>query len=169
MMLTTVLVDRDGTLGGDGHYTSVADFRPYPGVLAAIRALHEAGLRVLAVTNQTRIATGDMQAANLVASLKTMGLDDCFVCPHLANEHCRCRKPDIGLIEQAQARYHFGRDEAVLIGDSYQADMLCANQANLFGIHVATGRGAANPIASPSLEVKDFVQAVSILVNHQID
>lgn len=167
-MLTTVLVDRDGTLGGDGHYTSVSDFGPYPGVLAAIRALHEAGFRVLAVTNQTRIATGDMRVADLVASLRAMGLDDCFVCPHLTSEHCRCRKPEIGLIEQAQARYHFGQDEAVLIGDSYQADMLCVKQANLLGIHVATGRGAANPIVSQCLEVKDFVQVAAMLVNHQI-
>ena len=168
-MLTTVLVDRDGPLGGDGHYTSVADFRPYPGVLAAIQALHEAGLRVLAVTNQTKIATGEMQTADLVASLRAMGLDDCFVCPHLPSAHCRCRKPEIGLIEQAQARYHFVQGEAVLIGDSYQADMLCAKQANLLGIHVATGRGAANPIASQCFEAKDFVQAVGMLVNHQID
>ncbi|MFK5261278.1 HAD hydrolase-like protein, partial [Lactiplantibacillus plantarum] len=51
--------------------------------------------------------------------------------------------PKTGLIGQAHLKYHFKNQEAVIIGDSYRADMQCADNAGILGIHVATGRGSA--------------------------
>lgn len=170
MPIKIALIDRDGTVGGDGHFTSVADFHPYPGVLTAISLLWQADVLPIILTNQTRIATGEMNEADLRQSLRAMGFVDTFVCPHLETANCGCRKPKTGLVEQARAKYGFQNDEAVVIGDSYQADMRCAQSAGLLGIHVATGRGMSNPLVGNTqlIEAAHLVTACSwILKNKQ--
>lgn len=43
MHLQAVFIDRDGTLGGTGHYVHPREFVPFPGALEAIRRLRGAG------------------------------------------------------------------------------------------------------------------------------
>lgn len=98
---TTVFIDRDGTIGGDGHYQSVDEFPIYSYSIAAITRLKSGGLHVYALTNQTHIATGDMDYQELFDSLIDMGFDDAFIYPHTAESNCHCRKPAQGLILRA--------------------------------------------------------------------
>ncbi|MCI1913699.1 MAG: HAD hydrolase-like protein [Schleiferilactobacillus harbinensis] len=73
----------------------------------------------------------------------------------------------MGLVEQARAKYALRNSEAVIVGDSYQADMQCAQNAGLVGIHVATGRGSANPLPGKhdSVEVADRAIACLWIIN----
>lgn len=143
MMISVVFVDRDGMIGGNGHFTPISEFVPYVGSVAGIRALRKAGIQVFALTNQTRIAAGQLDEGELHQSLLELGCSDAFICPHAENAGCSCRKPKTGLITQAHLKYTFANEEAVIIGDSYRADMQCASRAGILGIHVATGRGDA--------------------------
>ena len=118
MPIKIVFVDRDGTIGGDGHFTPIAEFLPYAGSVEGIHALRAAGLRFFALTNQTRIATGELDEAELRRSLLELGCSDAFICPHAENANCDCRKPKTGLVTQAHLKYHFSNQEAVIIGDS---------------------------------------------------
>ena len=79
MVIKTVFIDRDGTIGGDGHFTAIQQFEPYPGSVAAIRSLRMAGLQVFALTNQTKIAAGQLDEAALRISLLEMGCSDAFI------------------------------------------------------------------------------------------
>ncbi len=129
MPIKIVFIDRDGTIGGDGHFTPIRQFVPFAGSVAGIRALKMAGLQVFALTNQTKIAAGQLDEAALRRSLFKLGCSDAFICPHAENAGCTCRKPKTGLIGQAHLKYHFKNQEAVIIGDSYRADMQCADNA----------------------------------------
>ncbi|WP_125705817.1 D-glycero-alpha-D-manno-heptose-1,7-bisphosphate 7-phosphatase [Lacticaseibacillus daqingensis] len=168
MTITTVFLDRDGTIGGDGHYTAVEGFVPYAGSVEAINQLKSVGIKVLALTNQTKIAAGKMCATELRESLLDLGCDAVFICPHAESDNCFCRKPRTGLIVQAQSQFRFRSDQAVIIGDSYRADMQCATNAGIRGIHVATGRGNAgrDTVEGKFIEQVDLAAAARWILAH---
>lgn len=152
-----------------GNFTSVANFHPYPGVLEVIAELRQAGILPIILTSQTRIATGDMNEAELKQSLLAMGFADVYICPHLETANCDCRKPKTGLINKAQVKYSFQNDETVIIGDSYQTDVQCAQNAGLLGIHVSTGRGMRDPLFTKFkfVEVENLIEACSWILKSQ--
>lgn len=88
-----VFIDRDGTIGGTGHFVHPGDFVLYQGAQESIMRLKKAGLKVFAFTNQTRISRGEVTEEELKIQFKTYGFDDSFICPHGKYEGCNCRKP----------------------------------------------------------------------------
>jgi D-glycero-D-manno-heptose 1,7-bisphosphate phosphatase len=108
-----VFLDRDGTMNAKlpRYVTTPAELRLLPGVAGAVAALNRSGARVVVVTNQRGLATGEIAAWQLEQvhgalhqRLRRSGawLDAIFVCPH-HDATCRCRKPAPGLFEQALA------------------------------------------------------------------
>lgn len=106
-----VFLDRDGTLNVrvPRYVTSPAELRLLPGAAAAVAALNRSGARVVLVTNQRGLATGELDPQQLEQvhgalrhRLLRSGarLDAVLVCPHDEGT-CRCRKPAPGLFEQA--------------------------------------------------------------------
>ena len=130
-MTAAAFLDRDGVINSkatNGTYvTSWSDFVFLPGVADALKALRQAGMRLIVVTNQRGVALGAMSADDLAAihgrmeaALSDAGapLDAVFVCPHDKGT-CSCRKPGIGLFLQARDRFpDIDFDESVLVGDS---------------------------------------------------
>ena len=123
---TTVFIDRDGTIGGNGHYQSLNDFELFPYALSSIARLKAHGMSVFALSNQTHIEKGDMNYYDFFNSLIRMGFDDAFICPHSEQTNCNCRKPKKGLIEQAHRKF--------------SSDIQLAQNCQMLGIHVATGK-----------------------------
>ena len=129
--LTTVFLDRDGTLNRkapEGDYVkSPAELVVLPRVPEAIALLKSASLRVVVVTNQRGIALGRMTERDLsevhdrlreVLLKEGADIDALYYCPHEAGA-CRCRKPDVGMFLRARAD-HPGTDfsASAVIGDS---------------------------------------------------
>lgn len=121
-----VFLDRDGTINEEVNYLSKPeDLVILPGVPEALRELKEAGYLLILITNQAGIARGyyteeDCIKLNLVldAELKRAGagLDAVYYCPHHPEHgigkykiHCHCRKPETGLLLQAEADLLSGR------------------------------------------------------------
>lgn len=131
----TAFLDRDGTINvkpPEGSYVeSVDGFRYLPGAEDAVRLLAGAGWRVIVVTNQRGIALGRMsqQAVDEIHErLRRLPVDGIYVCPHGEGE-CDCRKPGIGLFEQAKRDFpDVDFAQSVMIGDS-QRDMEAGEQA----------------------------------------
>lgn len=112
-------LDRDGTLIHDRHYISRADdVELFPGVAGAVRALNDAGVPVIVISNQSGIGRGyftraefDRVQARLAALLaeERAHLDAVYICPHAPPPHgeppCECRKPGTLLFREA-ARDH---------------------------------------------------------------
>jgi D-glycero-D-manno-heptose 1,7-bisphosphate phosphatase len=126
-----VFLDRDGVLNRkmpEGAYIrDWAQFQWLAGADQAIARMNRAGLTVILVTNQRGIALGlythaqlEHIHANIQRHLARHGarLDAVYYCPHNHGE-CHCRKPDIGLFEQALQQFpQANAQNSVVIGDS---------------------------------------------------
>jgi D-glycero-D-manno-heptose 1,7-bisphosphate phosphatase len=126
-----VFLDRDGVL----NEPVLVDGRPHPpetvddlvvhaGTEGACRALKRAGALLIVVTNQPDIARGtcDRETVDAIndALRRRLHLDDVLVCPHDDADGCACRKPGIGLFEEASRRWRVDLTASVMVGDRWR-------------------------------------------------
>lgn len=140
-MRTAVLIDRDGTMGGDYYVKYPQDYYAYSGTREAFRLMNEAGLPSLIITNQSCIARGLDGGYDFAAEFREIGATDWFICPHDTQDHCHCRKPETGLIEQAQAKYGLELPNCYMVGDRW-SDMVAGGKMGMKLVLVMTGRGS---------------------------
>ena len=140
--MKAVLLDRDGVINAlvyhqdagviDAPFTA-AQFRLLPRVPQAIRLLNDMGLKTAIVSNQPGIAKGHLRLETLktfestmIAGIRDAGgkLDGVYYCLHHPEgqvpelrQSCRCRKPEIGMLEQASRDLHARLDQCYMIGD----------------------------------------------------
>jgi|GEM_PF-1574117 len=176
----TVLMDLQGTLGGDP-LGSILDFDFYPGVLEGLTRLKEADYRLVIVTNQSRIAAGDLTQADfdakaeaLITSLSEQGLDlELYVCPHSRYDGCTCKKPLRGMFDQAQAKMPIDIEGSFIVGDMGKSDMMFGHRIGLRKVLVLTGVGQGSLTdfrdtwseTEADYVAKDFTEASSWIVN----
>ena len=156
-----VFLDRDGTLNVErGLIRRAEDLEVFPFAGSAIRRLNEAEWRTVLVSNQPIIARGEVTEAQLRrihARLETeIGrdhayLDRIYVCPHHPDRgfpgertelkiRCDCRKPEPGLILQAQNDLNIDLARSWYVGNS-TPDLGAAERAGISSILVETGHG----------------------------
>ena len=136
-----VLIDRDGTMGGNYHMKHPQEYAPYPGTREAFQALRRAKVPAYVVTNQSCIARGLDGGYDFAAEFQDIGAADWFICPHDTQDRCRCRKPETGLIEQARDRYRLDLPRCYMVGDRW-TDMLAGGRMRMKLVLVKTGRGS---------------------------
>ena len=132
-----VFLDRDGTIIVDKHYLrDPALVELIPHAPNAIRRFNYALVPVIVVTNQSGIARGlfsegDYRAvrARLEDLLEERGafVDDSYHCPHYPpiSGPCECRKPGLGMYEQAIVEHQIDAAASFFIGDKLR-DLLPA-------------------------------------------
>ena len=151
-----VLLDRDGVINRDlpGSVCSSSDFEMLPGAGEAIAELNRKGYHVLVITNQACVGRDDLTAAGLEAIHLLMqrqvarhggNIERIYVCPHVDEDHCDCRKPRTGLVDRAYEDYGFERAETWMIGDS-ERDIEAALRAGCQPALVRTGKNAAGDL-----------------------
>ncbi|HYM89251.1 MAG TPA: lipopolysaccharide heptosyltransferase II [Nitrospiraceae bacterium] len=123
----TVFLDRDGTLNYDPGYLKVAaELKLLAGVGPALARLKGAGAKLVVVTNQSGVGRGiitlkDLEAihARLEGILEQEGaaLDAIYFCPHHPDDGCRCRKPNVGMVERAASELQLNLRRSYLIGN----------------------------------------------------
>ena len=151
-MKPTVFLDRDGTLNREvGFVRSPAQLEVLPGTRVALQRLHDAGYRLVVVTNQSGIARGlytqrDLAAIHARLHGELGGLVEAWLhCPHHPDGgdgyggDCACRKPGAGLLQQARELLGVSWDGGALIGDSAR-DLLMARGLPLRTILVHSGK-----------------------------
>ncbi len=148
-----VFLDRDGTINVEVNYLHrIADFGLIPGAAQAIKALNQAGLLVIMVTNQAGIARGyyDQAAmhalhAHLSQVLAAEGahIDAIYFCPHHPDYSgtCDCRKPAPGMLQQAAVEHSIDLARSWLVGDT-AGDIGAGRAVGCRTILVRTGYGA---------------------------
>jgi D-glycero-D-manno-heptose 1,7-bisphosphate phosphatase len=140
--MKAVLLDRDGVINAliyhqdagviDAPFTC-AQFKLLPRVPQAIRLLNDMGLKTAVVSNQPGIAKGHLRLKTLklfesmmLSSIRKAGgrIDQVYYCLHHPEARapelrlsCHCRKPEIGMLEQAAQDLHARLDECYMIGD----------------------------------------------------
>ena len=166
----TILLDRDGVINREvpTSVCRVDQFNILPGCIEAIRSLKEAGYIILVLTNQACIGRGDLSWDTLeVIHNKLRGevaasggaIDEIFVCPHVTADKCSCRKPEPGLILQAQRRWRFVCQETMFVGDDVR-DMEAALAAGCRPVLVLTGKGRNTHESLPDIPAYDDLLAL---------
>ena len=127
-----VLIDRDDTIAKDVPYCDdPAKFELYEHVPPAIKRLNDAGYKVIVVTNQSGIGRGYFTEENLsrihdkmVRTVEAAGgrIDDVFHCPHTPDDHCSCRKPEVGMGLAAITKHSINPRISFMVGD-HEKDM----------------------------------------------
>jgi D-glycero-D-manno-heptose 1,7-bisphosphate phosphatase len=126
-----VFLDRDGVLTEakvlDGVPQSprlASELAILPEAGPACRALAEAGLRLVCVTNQPEIARKNLDPAELAVMneilQRELGLDEVVVCPHDDPDGCDCRKPLPGMILDSAARLQIDLAASFTVGDRWR-------------------------------------------------
>jgi heptosyltransferase-2 len=160
----TVFLDRDGTLNYDPGYLRVAaDLKLLAGVGPSLARLKRAGARLVVVTNQSGVGRGiitlkDLEAihARLQGLLEQedAALDAIYFCPHHPDNGCRCRKPNVGMVERAQSELQLDLRRSYLIGD-HARDIQLATRVGAKAILIATA-----PVDAQSLEMLKVEKAL---------
>ena len=125
-----IILDRDGVLNVKApsaeYILSWSEFQWIPGALDALNMLTQNGYKIIVVTNQPGIARGHMTMSDLddihsqmISQVKAHGsnIDHIYYCPHGWNDGCVCRKPQPGMLFQAQKDYHLNLSSTLFIGD----------------------------------------------------
>jgi D-glycero-D-manno-heptose 1,7-bisphosphate phosphatase len=129
-----VFLDKDGTIIENVPYNvDPAQIRWLPGAPEGLRLLHQAGYRLIVITNQAGVARGYFAEAALGAvegwlreAMAAMGvpLTGFYYCPHHPEgtvspytTTCACRKPEPGMILRAARDHQIDLDRSWFIGD----------------------------------------------------
>ncbi|MFZ3579229.1 HAD-IIIA family hydrolase [Virgibacillus sp. DJP39] len=139
--IQAVFIDRDGTIGGTGHFIHPKEFTPYPFSKTAFQLLKDNDIKMFACTNQHRISRGQATIDEFYDEFMSLGCDDAFICPHSPADGCNCHKPNPGLLLEASRKYNLNLLKTVFIGDVGSTDMLAAHSVGAIKILVLTGWG----------------------------
>lgn len=157
-MERVIFLDRDGTLNEEVHYLhKKEDLRLIEGAADALCRFRKSGYRLVVVTNQAGVARGYYQEQDVKLLheymneiLRPLGAEiDCFFyCPHhpehgigAYKKNCSCRKPDIGMFEQAEQYFQVDKAHSWMIGDKL-IDVEAGRRFGVRTVLVGTGYGA---------------------------
>jgi D-glycero-D-manno-heptose 1,7-bisphosphate phosphatase len=128
-MNKALFLDRDGVINIEKNYVyRIEDFEFIEGIFELCKAYQDKGYLIFVITNQAGIArnyynTGDFEKLTqwMIAEFDKQGItiSKVFFCPHHPNftGACKCRKPQPGMILDAQAEFKLNLAQSVLIGD----------------------------------------------------
>lgn len=149
-MNKAIFLDRDGTIIKDRNYLSDPNkIHIYKGVIPALKKLKKQGWKLIIGTNQAGIARGFLSLETLqeihrrlfqLFKKQNLIMDDIFFCPHHPDERCQCRKPNVGMLMQAQKKHHLDLKQCIVIGDN-ESDIQWGINGGMKTILVLTGYG----------------------------
>ena len=157
-----MIFDRDGVLNEDVGYAHRPDqIRWVEGAMAAVKAVNEAGLFAFVATNQSGVARGYYDEADVKAlhawmngELARVGarIDAFAYSPYhpeasveaYRDPSPRCRKPSPGMILDLLAQFPVDPARTVMIGDR-PSDMQAAQAAGIYGV-IFNGGSLLEPV-----------------------
>ena len=128
-----VIFDRDGTL--IDHVPHLVDpelVQIKDDLGKALQLLQNCDFKFGIISNQSVIGRGlatnlEIESVNskIMEFLKPLGIviDFVYFCPHLPDDGCSCRKPEIGLGQSAIQEHHLDPSISFMVGDQ-ECDML---------------------------------------------
>ena len=167
-----VFLDRDGTIIVNRHYGSDPDgIELLDGVAEGLRALREAGYKLVLVSNQSGVARGYFDEAAIggmhdrlqkILDAHGAALDGLEYCPHHPEGdvapyavECACRKPAPGMIRRAARKHGLNLSASWMVGD-IAADVEAGKRAGTRTVLV----GPEPSLLPPSFRAAGFAEVV---------
>ncbi|HEX5812298.1 MAG TPA: HAD-IIIA family hydrolase [Pseudonocardia sp.] len=169
-----MLFDRDGTLVLDVPYCAdPAQVTPVPTARASLALLRAAGIRVGVVSNQSGIARGLLERAQVDAVNRRVDallgpFDVWQVCPHGPDDGCACRKPAPGMVLAAASRLGIAPGDVAVVGD-IGADVGAARAAGARSVLVPTPVTLPEEVEAAPVVRVDLLAAVRHLLGTEDD
>lgn len=179
-----IFLDRDGTLNVyKGFIKKAEDIELLQDVTQAIKAINQSGFLAIIVSNQPVIARGDCTRAEVEKQFDKIQtllgndgvyIDGIYYCPHHPHSGfkgevkrlkkvCRCRKPDIGMIEKAAKDFNLDIASCAIIGDS-DVDIQTGKNAGILTIKVLSGIRDEDKLTS-DFKTDNLLSAVEFALN----
>ncbi len=174
MKQKAIFLDRDGTLIEEVNYLHrVEDLRFFTYTEKVIELLKENNFLVIVVTNQSGIGReifveAAMHSIHEEIQKKLGGKVDAFYfCPHLPTAGCACRKPNLGMIENADENFEIDFENSWMIGDK-AIDVETGFNAGIKTALVLTGYGQkanGDLRRKPDIIAENLLQAVGLILD----
>lgn len=129
-MKKIAFLDRDGTLLIEPPITfqvnTLDEIYLLPGVISSLKKISEAGYVLAMITNQDGLGTDINPRENyekinrkLFDIFRSEGIEFSYIfeCPHLPEENCSCRKPNIGMVETFLKEENIDMEKSFVVGD----------------------------------------------------
>lgn len=147
-----VFLDRDGTLIAEKNYLSkVEDVSVFPGAVAALKRLQDAGFKLFIVSNQSGVGRGyftlaDVDRVNqhLSEIFRDGGVrfEKIYIAPEAPDQPSRGRKPSPQFLFDARDEFQLDLSRSYVVGDKL-IDLQCGWNAGVKkSLLVRTGYGA---------------------------
>jgi D-glycero-D-manno-heptose 1,7-bisphosphate phosphatase len=169
-----VFLDRDGVLNYSRVYNGkpfaprcLSDFELMPDALAATKALSNAGLLLVVVTNQPDVANGlvarstvEAMHEQLCSYLPIHAVKACF---HSQDENCQCRKPRSGMLREASLEMDIDLTESFMVGDRWK-DVVAGRSQGCYTILI--DRGYSESLKElPDATVASLLEAAELILS----
>jgi histidinol-phosphate phosphatase family protein len=141
MRRKALFIDRDGTINKDCPYChNISDLVLYEDAIKIMNEYQEKGYIIIIITNQSGIGRGyftekEFHVFNdeLLRILKNRGINitRTYFCPHKPDDQCNCRKPKIGMIEEAISDFEIDLENSIIIGDRVEIEGIMAKKIGI--------------------------------------
>lgn len=181
-----IFLDRDGTINRYRGLVYDEDaFELEDMVNDAIRLINKSGFLTIVVTNQPVVARGlcelkDVERIHMkmetLLGINGAYLDDIIFCPHHPDKgfpeenvafkiKCKCRKPDVGMIESMVSIHNIDIESSWIIGDS-TVDIMTGKNAGLHTALVLTGQAGKDGKydVKPDIVSENLFEAVKEII-----
>ena len=171
-VVSAIFMDRDGTVSEEvGYMYHAGLYKPFPWAGPAVRKINESGMKAVLITNQSGIGRGyfkkdvvdevhDILRAELARH--NARLDAIYICPHRPDDGCDCRKPNPGMLLQAQRELDIDLANSYVIGDK-EVDVEVALAAGAKPVLVLTGYGREQQ--RPQFVAENLMDAVDKILS----
>lgn len=176
-------MDRDGTVSEEiGYMYHAGLYRPFPWAGPAIRKINESGMRAVLITNQSGVGRGYFPASSVEEvhnilrdelARHNARLDAIYACIHHPEAGCECRKPNPGMLLQAQRELDIDLSSSYVIGDKH-LDIETARGVGAKGVLVLTGYGRGElekyrgSQDRPHLVAENLMEAVNAILAGEV-
>ena len=177
-----VFLDRDGTINVDTGFThKIHQFEK--GAIEGLQLLQNSDYKLIIITGQSGIGRGYYTEEDyfkfmqyMYSQLRRNGIkiDKDYFCPHHPTEaigeykiNCNCRKPKIGMLEQAAQDFDIDLLESWVIGDKTD-DIEMGIRACCKTILVKTGKAGQDKhfLVNPNYIAENLVEAAEFILKN---
>lgn len=168
-----IIFDRDGTLIENIPYLKDINLiRFKPGVIPTLRELQTHGFQMVVATNQSGIGRkilSETQLKNINNEIakrllsEGVKLDEFICCPHIPMDHCNCRKPNNGMIEEIIKKKKVDRDNVVFVGDQI-TDGIAASKSKVKSTIVSADQNLGEYMLEKCEVIVDFQMLINTII-----
>src|ERR1041384_235559 len=168
-MKKVVFVDRDGTIirePADEQIDSLEKLEFVPGIISGLKLLVDAGYSLVMVSNQDGLGSRcyprrsfDLVQEKVLRLLKGEGIifERIFICSHLPQDDCDCRKPKLGSLKNYLRRNNIDRVRSFVRGDR-ETDVDFARNLGVQSVRLSNAkRSAASFVTSDARQACEYI------------